>query len=493
MPSRTTHCPAPCSSPSATNRGPRHAAPSTPSQREAADVDAQLLIVTANPDLPLDRLYPEAKTIVVPGASVFELRRRGLEVATGDVVCVTEDHAIVPEGWASSLVAALGARPDVDLAPPVLENGARDGRTVDWANFLIWFARFMAPMGRRHGCDRRPPTTWPFAGSALRSSTSREGTFEPASSVARGSRAEVVVVDDLVVTHDQSLGPVFTYVHAYYNGRSASGFTTRETGARRGFHPSHLLRHYRSLIGTARAGTRDHPELRSVVRRAMPAIMALAVCHTVGVGVAETTARAAPRTTSAEAQSVTGADLVVASVATRSHLASARVMTASLLEQHPRASVTVVVIDWISGPPPSLGDGVVVWGPDRLGLTREEIDIQRAMYDQLELSCSVKPLMLRRLLDEGTPAAMWIDADMRVLGSLDDLAGLAVEHGIGRHAALPGGALHVDDRTPPDRALPDLRRVQHRVLRGGRQRAAVPRLVGGAPRPPLPRRPGQRG
>ena len=65
-----------------------------------------------------------------------------------------------------------------------------------------------------------------------------------------------------------------------------------------------------------------------------------------------------------------------------------------------------------------------------LGLDRMEIRRLAGIYDVTELATAVKPLLLRKLLEEGRSSIIYLDPDIRLYDTIDDAARLAVEHGI---------------------------------------------------------------
>jgi len=112
------------------------------------------------------------------------------------------------------------------------------------------------------------------------------------------------------------------------------------------------------------------------------------------------------------------------------YLPFARVLSDSFLAHHPGGSFTVLLIDDEQhrfDP----GDDTVDWRRLRdVGLEPAEIQRLAGIYDVTELATAVKPLLLRRLLDEGRNAVVYLDPDIRIYDSLEDVARLATQHGI---------------------------------------------------------------
>ena len=112
------------------------------------------------------------------------------------------------------------------------------------------------------------------------------------------------------------------------------------------------------------------------------------------------------------------------------YLPYARVLADSFFAHHPDGSFVVLLID---------DENRTVDPGDRridcrrlsdIGLDREEIRRLASIYDVTELATAVKPLLLRQLLDEGRQSVIYLDPDIRVYDSLDEVARLASEHGI---------------------------------------------------------------
>jgi len=140
-------------------------------------------------------------------------------------------------------------------------------------------------------------------------------------------------------------------------------------------------------------------------------------------GAARETDRTRIGTTSPES-----ATLDACTIVARNYLPYARVFAQSLLTMHPRARITVLVIDGAADPS---DDGLfrslrledVI--PDAAERRR-----QTFMYDVTELSTAVKPLLLQRLLAEGARSVLYFDPDIEVFGPVDDLSRLAIDRGI---------------------------------------------------------------
>jgi glycosyltransferase involved in cell wall biosynthesis len=133
--------------------------------------------------------------------------------------------------------------------------------------------------------------------------------------------------------------------------------------------------------------------------------------------------------------------LVACTIVARNYLPYARVFARSLRAVHPRSRVAVLVID---GPAdPSDDDGFRTLSLADVVPDATERDRLTFIYDVTELSTAVKPLLLRRLLDDGADAVLYFDPDIQVFDSVEGLAQVARQHGI---ALVP----HVVSPIPDD-------------------------------------------
>jgi glycosyltransferase involved in cell wall biosynthesis/2-polyprenyl-3-methyl-5-hydroxy-6-metoxy-1,4-benzoquinol methylase len=113
------------------------------------------------------------------------------------------------------------------------------------------------------------------------------------------------------------------------------------------------------------------------------------------------------------------------------YLPFARVLADSFLAHHPGGSFTVLLVDDEARQFSPGGDERVVWlRLADIGFDRDEIHRLAGIYDVTELATAVKPQLLRRLLDEGRQHVVYLDPDIRIYGSLQDVAVLAAQHGI---------------------------------------------------------------
>jgi hypothetical protein len=120
-------------------------------------------------------------------------------------------------------------------------------------------------------------------------------------------------------------------------------------------------------------------------------------------------------------------ELAVCGVATKSHLARARVLAASCRSQHPGIPLFLLLVDRIDGS----------FDPAQEPFTTlcvEDLDVEdwpslAFRYSQLELASALKPLLLRRLFERfGLRKILYLDTDTFLTGSLEPVFDLLDRH-----------------------------------------------------------------
>jgi glycosyltransferase involved in cell wall biosynthesis len=127
---------------------------------------------------------------------------------------------------------------------------------------------------------------------------------------------------------------------------------------------------------------------------------------------------------------VTQKSVQICTIVARNYIPAARVLTKSFLEQHPDGAVTVLVLDDVDG---SIDDGAEpfeVLRPEDLFEDVVELHRMETIYELTEFATSMKPWLLRHLLDRGAASVLYLDPDIGVFDRLDELADLAVSSGI---------------------------------------------------------------
>jgi hypothetical protein len=122
--------------------------------------------------------------------------------------------------------------------------------------------------------------------------------------------------------------------------------------------------------------------------------------------------------------------LNVCTIVAANYLPYARVLADSFFAHHPDGAFVVLLID-DEERAVDPGDGRIDCRRlADLGLDLAEIRRLAGIYDVTELATAVKPLLLRKLVDEGCASVTYLDPDIRIYDSLDEASRLAIEHGI---------------------------------------------------------------
>jgi hypothetical protein len=109
----------------------------------------ELIVADGTADAPEHR-HPALRHVRRPGASVFELRRAGLQQAGKEWVLLTEDHCRPLPGLLEAYGAALRRYPDADLFSGALTNDTSTSPWA-WASFLLFRHEFWPPAGKTPG------------------------------------------------------------------------------------------------------------------------------------------------------------------------------------------------------------------------------------------------------------------------------------------------------------------------------------------------------
>jgi len=135
-------------------------------------------------------------------------------------------------------------------------------------------------------------------------------------------------------------------------------------------------------------------------------------------------------------------------IVTRSFLPHARLLAASLTEHDRGCKLAVLVVDGTEELHPS-AERFRLIRPGDLDLEPREFLRMAAIYDAAELSVSLRPWVIRAVLDQGASAVLWLDADVDVFAPFDDVVELTERHGIvltpHAHEPLPRDGLTPDE------------------------------------------------
>lgn len=116
-------------------------------------------------------------------------------------------------------------------------------------------------------------------------------------------------------------------------------------------------------------------------------------------------------------------------IAARNYLAMARTLASSFLSCNPGSEFTILVVDALAGEIPQIGEYHIAT-PHELALPAEEFARMALLYDVTELSTALKPWALELLLDRGAEVAVYLDPDIYVYSSLDNIEEAGREHAI---------------------------------------------------------------
>ena len=119
----------------------------------------------------------------------------------------------------------------------------------------------------------------------------------------------------------------------------------------------------------------------------------------------------------------------VVTIVARNFLRRAAVLASTLREHDPDDEMFVLVVDAEPGEVPD-GPHYTVLTPADLSLASVEFDRMALIYDVTELCTAVKPWALELLLDRGAEVATYLDPDIAIYASLEEIEKLSLEHGI---------------------------------------------------------------
>jgi hypothetical protein len=111
------------------------------------------------------------------------------------------------------------------------------------------------------------------------------------------------------------------------------------------------------------------------------------------------------------------------------YLPQAMVLLESTRKIYPDCDFTVLITDSEYSEIPQL-KGVRILHPDNLDIPNSWLAQMRKYYDRVELATSLKPFLLRTLLDDQTESVTFLDPDIKVFGDISEGMELAQNHGI---------------------------------------------------------------
>ena len=214
---------------------------------DAENMHLEIIFVdgSGRPAPPASEVGPNIRWLASEADSVFGLYADGLRVARGEVIALTEDHALPHPGWCAAILAAHRDHPEAAAIGGAIENGSRDS-LIEWASYFITQGPHMAPLG-----DRPVPVTTNEANVSYKRWAVRDlddndglGFMAILHNRRLAESGAVLRVDDrIVVDHFEMVGLRDTSVIHFHNGRSISGFQRR-----RGMTTEHWLRMGSALL-----------------------------------------------------------------------------------------------------------------------------------------------------------------------------------------------------------------------------------------------------
>jgi len=114
----------------------------------------------------------------------------------------------------------------------------------------------------------------------------------------------------------------------------------------------------------------------------------------------------------------------------RNYLPLARVLGTSFRQHHPDGVLTVLVFDDVETQLTGEDEPFDIVHIDDLGKDVPELYRLAAMYDVTEFATALKPWLLEMLLRKGAPSVLYIDPDIQVFDSLQEITDLAQAHDI---------------------------------------------------------------
>jgi len=195
---------------------------------DAEAVGAEIVIADGSANQPPtdSEAGPSVRWLRASGKSVFVLYALGLGEAHGDVVALTEDHALPRDGWIAAVMRAHSEHPEAAAIGGAIENGST-GRLIEWASYFTTQGPHMAPLGNRQVTMTTNEANVSYKRWALERHDPDDGSGFMAILYNRrlAEAGEILRVDDrIVVDHFETTGLGWTTSIHFHNGRTISGF-----------------------------------------------------------------------------------------------------------------------------------------------------------------------------------------------------------------------------------------------------------------------------
>lgn len=216
----------------------------------------------------------------LPGADVFTLRAEALRIARGDIVAVTEDHALPIGDWCEAILKAHAERPEAALVGWVENHSTAS--IMDWSHFLLTWAHFLPPLPPRDRSRMPPAANVAFKRGVLIGIDIVPGRFELEVLPHLYDIGELVFDNSFGIGHVQERGAE-SLLHHFHNGRGSVSMPRRRIPRR-----ERLWRVLRSPLQPWRLTyhsfreARARPDHRRIALCALPFMLLVAHAHAVG-------------------------------------------------------------------------------------------------------------------------------------------------------------------------------------------------------------------
>jgi len=186
------------------------------------DISGELIVVTG---APADGTLPPEGIRVhrIPGGSVFDCRLAAFDVASADILALTEDHCIHSDRWCARILKNFSSRPNLVLLGGAVSNGSSEC-LEDLMNYWMTFATY-APgqVTATHPCVAQIIVKVSAIEAPQRPGELENSVIEKWKQIP----GAIYIDPELTVSHVQSHGFWNTFAIHYHNGRVTGGFSNR--------------------------------------------------------------------------------------------------------------------------------------------------------------------------------------------------------------------------------------------------------------------------
>jgi hypothetical protein len=231
---------------------------------------------------PVQDDHRSVRWMKIPGASVFELRARGVEEACGEIIALSEDHCLPSHDWCERILAAHAEQPSAMSVGGAVLNGSTRS-LMDWANFFLTFGPFVPPLQVEKIERVAPAANVSFKRHCIPRSPLEPGWIEMVLEAHLQGQKQDGFDERIVVTHVQShcfFGALATHFH---NGRSTAGLIVKEMNSqsRRDRIKRCFILPW-EILRTTLQTLRGKPALARIVAACFLPMVLLACCHAAG-------------------------------------------------------------------------------------------------------------------------------------------------------------------------------------------------------------------